>query len=143
MMVKNYFYLIVGLLFILFAITHTLNGTTTVLPVLDTIGIESSVKTTFTYVWHIIGVENFILGMALLGMAFYHDLSKVKFTAWLIIGILTLRWITIATFTIINDSNWAKLLITDTVAIFVIIILLWFGTKVKNKGSKGEPIKKS
>ena len=137
-MIKNYFYLIVGLLCILFAVTHTLNGTVTVLPVLENVEIESSMKTTFTYVWHIIGVENLILGIALLVMAFHKNLTKVKFAAWVIIAILTLRWITIATFTIINDSNWAKLLITDTIAISVIIVLLFLGTKVKNKISDGE-----
>jgi membrane-associated HD superfamily phosphohydrolase len=132
-MVKNYFYLIVGLLCILFAVTHTLNGTATVLPVLDNVGMGNSVKTTFTYVWHIIGIENLILGIALLVMAFHKNLSKVKFTAWLIIAILTVRWITIATFTILNDSNAMKQLIPDTAAIFVIIVLLLFGTKVKSK----------
>lgn len=132
-MVKNYFYLVVGLLCILFAIAHTLNGTTTVLPVLDNVGIGISLKTTFTYVWHIIGVENFVLGVALLIMAYQKNLSKVKFTAWLIIAILSVRWITIATFTILNDSNAIKHLIPDTIAILVIIVLLLLGTKVKSK----------
>lgn len=134
-MVKNYFYLIVGFLCILFAVTHTLNGTATVLPVLDNVGMENSIKTTFTYVWHIIGVENLVLGIALLVMAFHNNLSKVKFTAWLIISILTVRWITISTFTILNDSNATKRLIPDTVAVFLIIVLILFGTKVKSKVS--------
>ena len=134
-MVKNYFYLVVGLLCTLFAVTHTLNGTATVLPVLDNVGMEISVKTTFTYVWHIIGVENFILGIALLIMAFQKNLSKVKFAVWLIIAILSVRWITIATFTILNDSNAMKHLIPDTIAILVIIVLLLLGTKVKSKVS--------
>jgi len=134
-MVKNYFYLIAGFLCILFAVTHTLNGTATVLTVLDNVGMENSVKTTFTYVWHIIGVENLVLGIALLVMAFHKNLLKVKFTAWLIISILTVRWLTISTFTILNDSNAMEQLILDTVAIFVMIVLLFFGTKVKNKVS--------
>jgi carbon starvation protein CstA len=132
-MIKNYFYLTVGLLCILFAVTHTLNGTATVLPILDNVGMENDVKTTYKYVWHIIGVENLVLGIILLVMAFYKNLSKVKFTAWLIILILSVRWITIATFTILNDSNVIKQLIPDTVAIFVIIVLILLGTRVKSK----------
>lgn len=34
-MIKNYFYLIVGVLCILFAVTHTVNGVTTTLKALD------------------------------------------------------------------------------------------------------------
>ncbi|MDR2382837.1 MAG: hypothetical protein LBD76_03010 [Prevotellaceae bacterium] len=132
-MIKNYFYLTVGLLCILFAVTHTLNGTATVLPILDNVGMENDVKTTYKYVWHIIGVENLVLGITLLVMAFYKNLSKVKFTAWLIILILSVRWITIATFTVLNDSSAIKQLIPDTVAIFVIIVLILLGTRVKSK----------
>jgi F0F1-type ATP synthase membrane subunit c/vacuolar-type H+-ATPase subunit K len=134
-MVKNLYYLIVGLFCIISAVTHTLNGTTTILPVLDNPEMESSVRTTLTYVWHIIGVENLILGLALLIMAFYKNPAKVKFTAWLIIAILILRWITIATITMMHDSNPAKLLNTDTIAIVVIVVLLLLGTRVKNKAS--------
>ena len=36
-MIRNYFYLTVGLLCILFAVTHTLNGTTTTLALLDNV----------------------------------------------------------------------------------------------------------
>ena len=43
-MVKNYFYLIVGILCILTAVTHTLNETATVLPVLESVGMENSTK---------------------------------------------------------------------------------------------------
>jgi hypothetical protein len=132
-MIKNYFYLTVGLLCILFAVTHTLNGTATVLPVLDNVGMENGVKTTYKYIWHIIGVENLVLGITLLSMAFYKNLSKVKFTAWLIILILSVRWITIATFTVLNDSSAIKQLIPDTVSIFVIIVLILLGTRVKSK----------
>ena len=132
-MVKNYFYLIVGLLCILFAVTHTLNGVETSLLNLDNTEIEKNTKVTFTYVWHIIGIENLAFGIALLIMAFQKNLSKVKFAAWLIIVILAMRWVVITFFTVLNNSGNVMQLIPDTIAIFVLIVLLLLGTKVKDK----------
>jgi len=132
-MIRNYFYLIVGLLCILFAVTHTLNGMATTLPILDNVEIENNTKVAFTYVWHIIGIENFVFGIALLIMAFRKNLLEVKFAAWLIIVILAMRWIVITFFTLLNNNGNLKQLIPDTVAIFVVIILLLLGTKVKER----------
>lgn len=132
-MIRNYFYLIVGLLCILFAFTHTLNGVETTLSSLDNAQIENNTKVVFTYVWHIIGIENLIFGIALLIMAFRKNLLKVKFAAWLIIVILAMRWIVIAYFTVLNNDGNLKQLIPDTIAIFVVIILLLLGIKVKER----------
>lgn len=132
-MVRNYFYLIVGLLCVLFAITHSLNGISTTLPILDNSAIDNNIKVTFTYIWHIIGLENLVFGITLLFMAFSKNMSKVKFVAWLIIVILAIRWIVIAYFTISNDKENFKQLIPDTIAIFITIILLFIGTKIKDK----------
>lgn len=135
-MIRNYFYLTVGLLCILFAVTHTLNGTTTTLALLDNVEIENNAKVAFTYVWHIIGIENFVFGIALLIMAFRKNQLEVKFAAWLIIFILVMRWIVITFFTLSNNNGDLKQLIPDTIAIFVVIILLLLGTRVKMKISK-------
>ena len=132
-MVRNYFYLIVGLLCVLFAVTHTLNGLATTLPILDNAEIDNNTKVAFTYVWHIIGIENLVFGIALLIMAFWKNTSKVKFTAWLIIVILMMRWMVITFFTLLNNYGSVKQLIPDTIAIFVVIILLLIGTKVKDR----------
>ncbi|MDD2477211.1 MAG: hypothetical protein PHI32_15040 [Dysgonamonadaceae bacterium] len=133
-MVRNYFYLIVGFLCVLFAVTHTLNGMETTLPILNNMEIESSnTKVAFIYIWHIIGVENLIFGIFLIFMAFCKNMSKVKFAAWLIIVILALRWSVITYFTMSNNNGNIKQLIPDTVAIFIVIILLFLGTKVKDK----------
>lgn len=131
-MVKNYFYLIVGVLCILFAFTHTTYGTSAVLPALANSGMENNLVTTFTYVWHIIGVENLVLGIALIIMAFSKNLSKVTFTAWLIIVILSVRWITITGFTLAGGSSM-KQIIPDTVAMFLLIALLVLGTRTRLK----------
>jgi len=132
-MVKNYFYLIVGILCILFAVTHTLNGITTSLQILESSLIENNTKVAFTYVWHIIGIENLVFGIALLIMAFQKNLSKVKFATWLIIMILAMRWIVIALFILLNNNGNVMPLIPDTAAIFVVIVLLLLGTKVNDK----------
>jgi uncharacterized membrane protein len=132
-MVKNYFYLVLGLLCVLSAVTHTLNGLETALPVLDSATIDGNTRTVFTYVWHIIGIENLVLGIALIIMAIQKNLEKVKFTAWVIIVILIMRWIIIAIFTFLNDSSNVMELLPDTLAIFISVILLFFGTRVRNK----------
>lgn len=133
MMIRNYFYLIVGLLCILFAVTHTMNGIATTLPTLNNMEIESNSKVAFVYVWHIIGIENLVFGIALIIMAFRKNLLQVKFTAWLIIAVLAMRWIVITYFTVLNNNGNFKQLIPDTIAIFVVISLLLLGTKVKDK----------
>jgi len=132
-MVKNYFYLIVGVLCLLFAVTHELNGVSTSLQVLNNSVIENNTKVAFTYVWHIIGIENLVFGIALLIMAFQKKMSKVKFAAWLIIMILAMRWIVITLFTLLGNSGNVMPLIPDTAAIFIVIVLLLLGTKVKDK----------
>lgn len=130
-MVRNYFYLVVGLLCLLFAVTHTLNGLTTTLPVINNAAIDGSTKVAFTYVWHIIGIENLVFGIALMIMSVVKNRSEVKFAAWLIIVILFMRWTVIAYFTLMNGHDSITSLIPDTIAIFVVCILLFLGTRVK------------
>ena len=132
-MIRNYFYLIVGVLCILFAVTHTVNGVNTTLAALENSVMDDSSKTAFTYVWHIIGIENLVFGIALIIMAFQKSLSKVMFAAWMIITILALRWIVISTFTMMNTGAGMMQILPDTVAIFVVIILLVLGTRVRDK----------
>ena len=132
-MVKNYFYLVLGLLCVLSAVTHTLNGLGTALPVLDSATIDGSTRTVFTYVWHIIGIENLVLGIALIIMAIQKNLEKVKFTAWVIIVILIMRWVIITFFTFLNGESNIMDLLPDTLAILISVVLLFLGTRVKNK----------
>ena len=132
-MVKNYFYLIVGVLCILFAVTHTFNGVNTTLQALDSSVIGNSAKVAFKYVWHIIGIENLVFGIALIIMAFQKSLSNLRFAAWLIIAILALRWIVISAFTLMESSGGILQILPDTVAILVVIILLIIGTRVRDK----------
>lgn len=134
-MVKNYFYLIVGLLCVFFAVTHTWNGQAIVLPNLENAIIDNNTKTIFTYIWHIIGIENLVFGIALLIMAFHKNMTKVKFTAWIIIVVMIMRWIVITLFTVLNNDGAIKQLLPDTVAILAVVILLLFGSRVTNRTS--------
>jgi len=116
-MKRNYYYLIVGLLILLMEIPRTLNG----------------LEDTMTF--HIIGVENLVIGLALIVMAFQKHMEKVTFTAWLMIAILLARWTVISLFTILSGDF--MILVVDTVAIFILVTLLFIGIKVK-KNSRRE-----
>ncbi|MFT3739239.1 MAG: hypothetical protein QM786_10815 [Breznakibacter sp.] len=132
-MIKNYYYFIVGILCVLFAFTHALNGHMAVLKVFETNPIDVNTKTVFHYVWHIITVENLIFGIILLFMAFYKDLTKVQFVAYLIAMILVARWGVILFFTMKYNKDSISQIIPDTIAILIIIGLLFLGTRVKSR----------
>ncbi len=133
LMIKNYYYLIVGILAILFAFTHALNGQTTVLPMLNVNAIEVNTRTIFFYVWHIITTENLIFGIAFLFMAFYKDLSKVRFAAWMIGIIMIARWLVIFSSTLLAGNGGLKGILVDSVAIIIYTGLIILGTRVKGK----------
>jgi hypothetical protein len=133
-MIKNWFCLIVGILCVVFAVTHTLHGLQTSLDVLGNSGLDVNTKTVFNYVWHIIGIENLIFGIVLIIMAFHKNKTQVKFTAWVFIVILLARWIVIILTTLIFN-NWNNIIevIIDSIAILIVSILLIIGTMVRNK----------
>ncbi|MEN6361044.1 MAG: hypothetical protein ABFC90_00195 [Bacteroidales bacterium] len=132
-MKNNYYYFIVGILCILFAFTHALNGSTSVLKVFETNPTDVNTKTIFHYVWHIITVENLIFGITLLIMAFYKDLTKVRFVAYVIAIILIARWAVILFFTMQYNKGSVSQIIPDTIAIIVVFGLLLLGIRVKSK----------
>ena len=135
-MIKNYFYLIVGILSVLSAVTHTWNGLETALPVLDSAEIGGGTRTVFTYVWHVIGVESLVLGAALIVMAFIKNRDNVRFTAFVIIAILIMRWLVISIFTIMGSESSIIDILPDTITILVVVVLLFLGTRIKNKNNK-------
>lgn len=134
-MIRNYYYLIAGILAILFAFTHAWNGQTAVLPMLNIDAIGVNTKTILFYVWHIITAENFSFGIAFLVMASYKDLSKVKFAAWMISIIMIVRWAVIFGSTILKDINNLKGIAVDTIAIIIYTGLIVLGTRVNGKSS--------
>jgi hypothetical protein len=131
--VKNYYYLIVGILAILFSFTHAWNGQTAVLPIINASSIDLTTKTMIFYVWHIITAENFIFGVSFLVMAFYKDLSKVRFAAWMIAAIMIVRWGVIFGSTLVQNINGLTETLSDLIVIIIYVGLILFGARKKDK----------
>jgi len=132
-MIKNYYFLIVGILTILFSITHAINGQSTVLPVIETSSIDLATKTTVFYVWHIISVENMVFGIAFILMACIRDFSKVRLTAWLLAVVMVARWAVIfGSVAYKNPTGFMDNLI-DLIVIILYVTLIILGTKKKEK----------
>ena len=128
-MIKNYYYLVVGILSMLFAFTHAWNGQTSFLPVINESDIGLSSKMTIFYVWHIITVENLIFGMSFIVMSVYKDLSKVKITAWIIAIIMVARWVVIFGSVLLKNKDGIAETLIDSIAIFVMVGLIILGTR--------------
>jgi hypothetical protein len=129
----NIYFLIVGILSILFSFTHALNGHTTVLSLIDAANFETNIKTTIFYVWHIITVENLIFGIAFLIMALYKDPAKVKFAAWMVAIIIFARWGIIFGSTLLKDISGVKNILLDSVAIIIFVGLIILGIRKIDK----------
>jgi hypothetical protein len=66
-------------------------------------------------------------------MAFYKDLSKVRFAAWMICIIMVARWLVVFLSTLIKNKIVLTDILTDTIAILIVVGLIILGTRVKNK----------
>ncbi|MEH7346718.1 hypothetical protein V7122_22990 [Bacillus sp. JJ1532] len=133
--VRNFYYLIVGVLAILFAVTHAWNGQSAVLPKLDIRAMSMDTRTVFTYVWHIITAENLVFGIAFIFMSFQSDRSKVRFAAWMIAAILIVRLIVILGVTALLDVSSLTDTIIDSIAIVIYVALIILGTAMNKKQS--------
>ena len=134
--VSNFYYLIAGILAILFAYTHAWNGQSAVLPKLNIETISVDTQIIFTYVWHIITVENLVFGIAFIIMSFYTDQSKIRFAAWLIVAILIVRLMVILGVTALFDMSGLKDTLIDSIAIVIYVALIILGTRMKKKQLK-------
>jgi hypothetical protein len=90
-------------------------------------------RTIFFYVWTIISIENLIFGVAFLFMAFYKDMSKVRFAAWMIGIIMIARWLVIFCSTLLKNPNGIKGILIDSIVIIIYTALIVLGTRVKDK----------
>lgn len=132
-MIKNYYYLIAGILAILFSISHAWNGQSVVLPTLNVEKITIDTRTIFFYVWHIITAENMLSGIAFILMAFHKDLSKVRFAAWMIALLMIVRLVVIVGGTLFYDASGLKNVLLDSITIIVYVSIIILGIKVKDK----------
>lgn len=133
--IRNYYYLTAGILAILFAITHAWNGQSVVVPDLHMEGLSVDTLTIFTYVWHIITVENLVFGFVFISMSFYTEGSKIRFTAWIITTILLVRLVVILGITAVLNRTGLSDTLIDSIAIIVYVALIILGTRMK-KSSK-------
>jgi hypothetical protein len=132
-MIKNYYYLVAGMLSIIFSISHVWNGQTNVLSSLNVDALTSDSKTVFHYVWHIISAENMLFGVAFLVMSVHKDLSKVRFTAWTIVILMIARWIVILGSTIAYNRGEFGNTWMESIAFTIFISIIILGIRVKNK----------
>jgi hypothetical protein len=128
-MIKNYYYLIAGVLAIIFSITHAWNGQAVVLPALD--ATDTNTKTIFFYVWHIITAENMLFGLAFIFMSIQKDLSKVRFAAWIIAILMIVRLLVILGGTLMYYPEGLKNTLIDSVAIVIYVTLISLGARLR------------
>jgi len=132
-MIKNYYYLIAGILGILFSIALAWNGQTNILPSLNVATITKETKTIFFYVWHINTAENMLFGIAFLFMSFHKDLSKVRFTAWIIAILMIVRGIVMVGGTLLYDASGLKNTLVDSIVFVIYFLLILLGIRVKDE----------
>ena len=132
-MIKNYYFLIAGILAIVFSVTHALNGQHAVLPALETAAVPEETRTIFFYVWHIITAENLVFGIAFLVMSVQNNAGRVRFAAWMTAVLMIVRWVVIFGSTWYQDVSGLKALWTDSIAIAVYVTLILLGTRNKKQ----------
>ncbi|GIP33457.1 hypothetical protein [Paenibacillus sp. J2TS4] len=136
--VRNFYYLIAGILAMLFAVTHVWNGQSAVLPALSIGAISTDIRTVFTYVWHIITAENLVFGIAFIFMSFQSEQSKIRFAAWMIAAILIVRLMVILGVTAMLDVSALTDTLIDSIAILIYVALIILGTSRMTKQSSGQ-----
>lgn len=136
MKIKNPYYLIAGILAVLFAITHAWNGQSAVLPTLRASEIALDSEIIFTYVWHIITAENLVFGIAFICMAFQRERSKIQAVAWVIVSLLIVRLMVILGITAVQNVSALTDTVVDSVAIVIYVIFILLGIRMKPKGLK-------
>ena len=132
-MIRNYFYLVVGVLCLLSAVTHEMNGFATLFPALSNTNIDAESKVTFNYLWHIIATENVVMGIALVLIALRKNDNAGKYIAQFVMALLAVRWASIAFSTLTADwANFTKIL-PESIIMWVLILVLWLGTRKKEE----------
>jgi hypothetical protein len=101
------------------------------LPKIYSSGIDLPTRTTTFYVWHILTAENAVFGISFIAMAFYRDLPKVRFAAWMIAAILIVRWGVISGSTLMHNAGGIVSVLTDLVVILVYVGIILLGARKK------------
>jgi len=125
--IRNYYFLIVGLLSVLFSVSHGWFGETTVLPLIESSNLDLSTRTAVFYTWHMSTAENFIFGIVFFIMAFYKDVTKLKFTVWLIVSIVVIRYAVFFVSTWIKNKSGINEAIPELVILIIYVVLILMG----------------
>ncbi|PJN55369.1 hypothetical protein PAEVO_20900 [Paenibacillus sp. GM2FR] len=136
--VRNFYFLIAGILAILFAFTHAWNGQTAVLPTLDVSAITLDNRIVFMYVWHIITAENLVFGIVFIFMSFQSERSKIRYAAWTIVSLLIIRLMVIIGITALQDVSALTDTLIDSIAIIIYVTFIIMGIRRKPKGFGGQ-----
>ncbi|MFG1732083.1 hypothetical protein [Paenibacillus sp. 843] len=136
--VRNFYFLIAGILAILFAFTHAWNGQTAVLPTLDVSAITLDNRIVFIYVWHIITAENLVFGIVFIFMSFQSERLKIRYAAWTIVSLLIIRLIVILGITALQDVSALTDTLIDSIAIIIYVTFIIMGIRRKPKGFGGQ-----
>ncbi|WP_192894541.1 hypothetical protein [Paenibacillus contaminans] len=136
--IRNFYYLIAGILAILFAVTHAWNGQSSVLPTLHVSAIAMETRTVFLYVWHIITAENLVFGIAFICMSFQNERLKIRFAAWTIVSLLIVRLIVILGVTAVQDVSALPDTLLDSIAIVIYVAFIILGIRMKQKEFGGQ-----
>lgn len=131
--IKNFYYLIAGVLAILFAVTHAWNGQSAVLPMLLVNDIAMDTRIVFRYVWHIITAENLIFGIVFIILSFQSERSKIRSAAWIIVSLLLVRLIVILGVTAYYDVSALTDTLIDSIAILIYVAFIILGIRMKKK----------
>jgi hypothetical protein len=125
--IRNYYFLIVGILSVLFSVSHGWFGETSVLPLIETSNLDISSRTAVFYTWHMSTAENFIFGIVFFIMAFYKDATKLKFTVWMIISIVVIRYAVFFVSTWIKNRSGINEAIPELVILIIYVVLMILG----------------
>lgn len=131
--IKNYYYLVAGVLAILFAVTHAWNGQSAVLQTLMVNDISIDTRIIFRYVWHIITAENLVFGIVFIILAFQSERSKIRYVAWMIVSLLLVRLIVIVGVTAFYDVSALTDTLIDSIAILFYVAFIMLGIRMSNE----------
>ena len=125
--IRNYYFLIVGILSVLFSVSHGWFGETTLLPLIESSNLDLSTRTAVFYTWHMSTAENFIFGIVFFIMAFYKDATKLKFTVWVIVSIVVIRYAVFFVSTWIKNKSGINEAIPELVILILYVVLILMG----------------
>jgi len=129
--VRNWFYFIVGVIAVISAVTHTVDGLATEIPALSVANLEYMTQSVFVFNYHIVAADHLGIGIALIAMSFKNNTPATKSAAWVVIAISFARVVVsiITVFTTMSAAGSAGTFWIPAIANIVCIVFLLLGTQ--------------